>query len=78
MAAVPTRPKIKPPFLNAFGMARIPEPRLLFIKCTNAPVALGNNSKNGYTPIEKVIVYCSYYTHVVVLDLSLILKGLYR
>lgn len=72
MAAVPTRPKIKPPFLNAFGMARIPEPRLLFIKCTNAPVALRNNIENGYKPIEKVIVNCNCYTHVVALDLSLI------
>lgn len=40
IAAVPTSPKMSPPFLNAFGMARIPLPRLLLIKCNKAPLSL--------------------------------------
>lgn len=40
MAAVPTRPKMSPPFLKALGMARMPLPRLLLIKCNKAPLSL--------------------------------------
>lgn len=47
IAAVPTRPNIKPPFLNALGMARMPDPRLLLIKCNKAPLSL--NQKKTHT-----------------------------
>lgn len=46
MAAVPTKPKMRPPFLNALGMARMPDPRLLFIKCNRAPLSLEREGKN--------------------------------
>lgn len=51
MAAVPNRPKMSPPFLNAFGMARMPEPRLLLIRCNKAPLALKQSQK----PTEQLI-----------------------
>lgn len=37
---VPTRPTIKPAFLKAIGIAKIPVPKELFSKCIKAPVKL--------------------------------------
>lgn len=55
IAAVPTSPKIRPPFLNAFGMARIPDPRLLLIKCSKAPLSLiGQSGKNVYNVLSNI------------------------
>lgn len=42
---VPKTPNISPPFLKACGMAKIPEPRLLFIMCKTAPVVLKIDKK---------------------------------
>jgi len=80
MAAVPKRPKMSPPFLNAFGMARTPEPRLLFIRCNKAPVALKNRfvfETWGRGMIQIIIIIIWFVTHVVELELSRIWNGSY-
>lgn len=37
---VPKPPNNKPAFLNAIGIAKIPDPNELFSKCANAPIVL--------------------------------------
>lgn len=38
--SVPIAPAAKPAFLNAAGIARIPDPRDDFRRCTNDPIVL--------------------------------------
>lgn len=45
---VPIPPKSKPPFLTAFGIARIPEPSDDFIRCAKAPKSLYFREQKNY------------------------------
>lgn len=57
---VPKPPNSKPAFLNANGMAKIPEPRELFRRCANAPIVLILNGNFSEISLVFKIYYLFY------------------
>lgn len=52
---VPTKPKSRPPFLKAFGIAKIPVPSELFNRCIREPIVL-KKKKETHTLFRNSII----------------------